>query len=77
MAVSYIHKRDESTKHSIIHRRKVNADNKSRKQFYFLKEVKVCSVVSKKLKCLTLYYIKKNIVVCNGGENECDGVQNI
>ncbi len=25
---------------------------------------------------LTLDYIKKNIVVCNGGDNECDGIQN-
>ena len=75
-AVAYIHKRDGSTKHSIIHRRKVNANNKSHKQFYLLKDVKVCSVVSKKINYLTLDYIKKNIVVCDGGDNECDGIQN-
>ena len=33
-------------------------------------------VVSKKLKYLTLDYIEKNIFVCNGGDNECDGIQN-
>ena len=75
-AVAFIHKKEESTKHSIIHRRLVNANNKSLKQFYLLKDVKVCSVVSKKIKYLTLDYIKKNIVVCDGGDNECDGIQN-
>ena len=54
----------------------MNANNKSCKQFYLLKDVKVCSVVSKKIKYLTLDYIKKNIVVCDGGDNECDGIQN-
>jgi hypothetical protein len=76
LAVAYIHKMAESTKHSIIHRRLVNANNKSLKQFYHLKDVKVCSVVSKKIKYLTLDYIKKNIVVCDGGDNECDSIQN-
>ena len=75
-AVSFIHKKEESTKHSIIHRRLVNANNKSLKQFYLLKDVKVCSVVSKKINYLTMDYIKKNIVVCDGGDNECDGIQN-
>ncbi len=75
-AVAYIHKREEYTKHSIIHRRLVNANNKSHKQFYLLKDVKVCSVVSKNLKFLTLDYIKKNNVVCNGGDNERYGIQN-
>jgi hypothetical protein len=54
----------------------VNANNKSLKQFYLLKDVKVCSVVSKKINYLTLDYIKKNIAVCDGGDNECDGIQN-
>ena len=75
-AVAYIQKRLESTKHSIIHRRKVNENNKSHKQFYLLKDVKVCNDVSKKLKYLTLDYIKKNVVVCNGGDNECNGIRN-
>ena len=54
----------------------MNANNKSLKQLYLLKDVKVCSVVSKKIKYLTLDYIKKNIGVCNGGDNECDGINN-
>ncbi len=55
----------------------MNANNKSHyKQIYLLKDVKVCSGVSKKLKFLTLDYIKKNTVVCDGGDNECDGIQN-
>ena len=54
----------------------MNANNKHRKKFYLLKDVEVCNVVSKKLKYLTLDYIKKNVVVCNGGDNECDGIQN-
>ena len=54
----------------------MNANNKSLKQFYLLKDVKVCSVVSKKIKYLTLDYIKKNVVVCDGGENEYNGIQN-
>ena len=49
-AVAYIHKRHESTKHFIIHRRNMNANNKSSKKFHLLKDVKVCNVVSKKLK---------------------------
>ena len=31
---------------------------------------------STKLKYLTLDYINKNIVVCDEGDNECDGIQN-
>ena len=68
-AVAYIHKRDGSTKHSIIHRRKVNANNKSRKQYHLLKDVEVCNVVSEKIKYLTLDYINKNVVVFNSGDN--------
>ena len=75
-AVAYIHKRHQSTNHSIIHRKKVNANNKSHTQFHLLKDVKVCIVVSKKLKYLTLDYIKKNVVVCDGGDNECNVIQN-
>ena len=77
MVVAYIYKRHESTKNSIVtHRRKVKANNKSRKQFHLLKDVEVCNVVSKKLKYFTLDYIKKNVVVCDGGDNECNGIQN-
>jgi hypothetical protein len=36
-AVAYIHKRHESTKNSIIHRRKVNANNKVVNSFIFSK----------------------------------------
>ena len=75
-AGAYINKRHEFTKYSIIHRRNVNANNKICKQFHLLKDVEVCNVVSKKLKYFTLDYIKKNIVVCDGGDNEFDGIQN-
>ena len=66
VVVAYIHKRHESTKHSIIHRRKVNANNKSRKQCYLLKDVEVCNVASKKLKYLTLDYIEKTLLYVMG-----------
>ena len=54
----------------------MNANNKSRKQLYLLKDVEVCNVVSKKLNYFTLDYIRKNVVLCDGGDNECDGIQN-
>ena len=60
-----MHKTDgSSTKHSIIHKRKVNANNKSCEQYRLLKDVEVCNVVSKKLRYLTLDCIRKNFVVC-------------
>ena len=43
VAVAYRHKRHESTKRSITHRRDMNANNICSKQFHLLKDVKICN----------------------------------
>jgi hypothetical protein len=54
----------------------LNANRKKYKQHYHLKDVQICRTALKKVKLLDLDYIKKNVVVCDGGDNESDGIQN-
>jgi len=68
--------RNKSARHSTKHRRILNANRKKDKQHYHLKDVKICKTALKKVKLLDLDYIKKNVVVCDGGENEFNGIQN-
>jgi len=68
--------RNESARHSTKHRRMLNANRKKYKQHYHLKDVQICKTALKKVKLLDLDYIKKNVVICDGGENESDGIQN-
>jgi hypothetical protein len=66
---------NESTRHSAKYRRELNANKKKRTQLHLLKDVKICSIALEKVKLLNLDYIKKNVVVCNGGNNESNGIQ--
>ncbi len=68
--------RNETTRHSTKHRRNLNANRKKYKQLCHLKDVKICSTALRKVKQLELDYIKKNVVICDGGDNESDGIQN-
>ena len=54
----------------------MNANRKKYKQLHHLKDVQISRTALKKVKLLDLNYIKKNVVVCDGGENESDGIQN-
>jgi hypothetical protein len=31
--------------------------------------------LSEKVQCLKMSYIRKNIVVCDGGDTDCDGIK--
>ena len=73
---AFLVNRNESARHSTKHRRILNANRKKDKQHYHLKDVKICKTALKKVKLLDLDYIRKNVVVCDGGENESDGIQN-
>jgi hypothetical protein len=73
---AFVVNRNESARHSTKHRRILNANRKKDKQHYHLKDVKICKTALKKVKLLDLDYIRKNVVVCDGGENESDGIQN-
>jgi hypothetical protein len=68
--------RNESTRRSTKHRRELNANRKKYKQVHHLKDVKISSTALERIKLLDLDYIKKNVVVCNGGNNESNGIQN-
>ena len=73
---AFLVNRNESARHSTKHRRILNANRKKDKQHYHLKDVKICKTALKKVKLLDLDYIRKNVVVCDGGENESNGIQN-
>ncbi len=66
---AFLVNRNESARHSTKHRRILNANRKKEKQHYHLKDVKICKTALKKVKLLDLDYIRKNVVVCDGGEN--------
>jgi hypothetical protein len=58
------------------HKRGVNADRKWYKQIQFLKDVQVCNVASnKRVQYMSSNYIRKNIVVCNGGDTTSDAIK--
>jgi hypothetical protein len=68
--------RNESARHSTKHRRVLNANRKKYKQLHHLKDVQISRTALKKVKLLDFDYIKKNVVVCDGGDNESNGIQN-
>ncbi len=54
-----------------------NTDRKQYKQINFLKDVKACNVESNnRVQYLSLDYIRKNIVVCNGSDTISYAIQN-
>jgi len=73
---AFVVNRNESARHSTKHRRILNANRKKDKQHHRLKDVKICNTALKKVKLLDLDYIRKNVVVCDGDENESNGIQN-
>ncbi len=54
----------------------MNANRRKYKQLHHLKDVQISRTELKKVKLLDFDYIKKNVVVCDGGDNESDGIQN-
>jgi hypothetical protein len=75
--VAYKYKPHESVRHSTKHRRVLNADRKRHKQIVKLKDVVVGNVTLKKsIQCLSLSYIRNNIVVCDRGDTDLDAIKN-
>ncbi len=73
-SVAYLHKQDRYAKRSTWRTSYMNANRKRSKQCDLLKHVPpVRSVASKK--CLSLDLLEKNIVVCDGGNNDCNGIK--
>jgi hypothetical protein len=76
-AVAYRYKQYDLLRHSTIHRQCLNADRKWRTQIINLKDVTVGKVpLSEKVRCLKMSYIRNNIVVCDGGDTDRDGIKN-
>ncbi len=58
------------------HKRCTIADQKRYKQVKFLKDVQLCNVASnRKVQFMTSDSIRRNIVVCNGGDTTDDAIQ--
>ncbi len=63
----------ELVRHATKHRRSLNANRKCHKQILKLKDVVVGNGPLKlNVKCLSLNYIRNNIVVCDGGDTDSD-----
>jgi hypothetical protein len=57
-------------------KRGVNADRKQYKQIKYLKDVQVCNVASnRRVQYMSLDYIRKNIVVCDGGDTTSNAIK--
>jgi hypothetical protein len=55
----------------------VNANRKQYKQIKYLKDVQVCNVASnRRIQYMSLDYVRKNIVVCDGGDSTSDAIKN-
>jgi hypothetical protein len=64
-------------RHATTHRRSLNANRKWHKQILKLKHVVVGNgLLKSNVKCLSLNYIRNNIVVCNGGDTDLDAIKN-
>jgi hypothetical protein len=67
----------KSARHTTKHKRGVNANRKWYKQIKYLKDVQVCNVASnRRVQYISSDYIRKNIVVCNGGDTTSDAIKN-
>jgi hypothetical protein len=73
-AVAYKQILHHPVKHSTKHKRSLNANRKCQKQKYKLKHV-VIGNGKFTPKCLSLNYIRKNSVVCDGGATESDALK--
>jgi len=73
-SVAYLHNQDKYAKRSTWCYKYMNANRKKSKQLEFLKQLpRIRRVASEK--SLSLDFLKKNIVVCDGGNNNCDGIK--
>jgi hypothetical protein len=76
-ANAYKDKPHKSARHTTKHKRGVNANRKQYKQIKYLKDVQVCNVASsRRIQYMSLDYIWKNIVVCDGGDTTSDATNN-
>ncbi len=67
----------KSARHTTKHKRGVNTDRKQYKQIKYLKDGQVCNVASsRRIQYMSLDYIRKNIVVCDGGDTTSDAIKN-
>jgi len=73
-AVAYKQILHQPAKHSTKHKRSLNANRKCHKQIFKLKDVAIGNGIFTP-KCLTLNYIRKNSVVCDGGATESDALK--
>ncbi len=64
----------QSVKHSTKHKRSLNANRKCQKQKFKLKDLVIGNGIFTP-KCLSLNYIRKNSVVCDGGAPESDDLK--
>jgi hypothetical protein len=66
-----------SARRTTKHKRGVNANRKWYKQIKYLKDVQICYVASnRRVQYMSSDYIRKNIVVCNGGDTTSNAITN-
>ncbi len=74
--VAYKNILHELVRHATKHRKSLNASRKCHKQILKLKDVVVGNGLLKlNVKCLSLNYIRNNIVVCIGGDTDSDAIK--
>ncbi len=77
-ANAYKDKPHKSARRTTKRKKGVNADTKRYKQIIYLKGVQVCNVASnRRVQYMSSDYIRKKIVVCNGGDTTSDAIKNI
>ncbi len=77
-ANAYKDKPHKSARCTTKHKRGVNTNRKRYKQVKYLKDVQVCNVASnRRVQYMSLDYIRKNIVVCNGDDTTFDDIKNV
>jgi hypothetical protein len=76
-ANAYKDKPHKSARHATKHKRGVNANRKQYKQIKILKNVQLCNVPSnRRVQYMSSDHIRKNIVVCNGGDTTSNVIKN-
>jgi len=73
-AVAYKQILHQPAKHSTKHKRSLNANRKCQKQKFKLKDVVIVNGIFTPT-CLSLNYIRKNSVVCDGGATESNALK--
>jgi hypothetical protein len=74
---AYKDKPHKSARHTTKYKRGLNKDRKRYKQIKYLKDVQVCSVApNRRVQYMSLDYIRKNIVVWDGGDTTSNAIIN-